>query len=167
MKKLIYFLALSQLVACKYQTKEPDAAPASHSQAPEQYGAPFSPEGAISVAETMMKVNSQDSVFVKTEGYVTAVCQVKGCWMQLSQSPNDTTGFFVKFKDYAFFVPLDLAGSKVVVSGKAYKEITSVEELRHYAEDEGKSPEEIAAITEPQEEMKFLSDGVLVIERKK
>ena len=71
---------------------------------------------------------------------------------------------FVKFKDYGFFMPLDLAGSEVVMAGKAFREETSVDELRHYAEDEGQSAEEIAKITEPVEELKFLAYGVVVVE---
>lgn len=65
------------------------------------------------------------------------------------------------------FVPKDLSGSKVTIQGKAYKEITGVDELKHYAEDEGKSAAEIAKITAPKEEMKFMANGVAVIERKK
>jgi len=60
-------------------------------------------------------------------------------------------------------MPLDLAGSNVIVDGIAYKEVTGVDELRHYAEDEGKSPEEIAKITEPVEELKFMADGVIIL----
>lgn len=54
-----------------------------------------------------------------------------------------------------------------MVKGKAFKETTSVDELKHYAQDEGKSQTEIDAITSPQEEMKFLADGVVVLEEKK
>jgi hypothetical protein len=41
---------------------------------------------------------------------------------------------------------------------------TSVEELRHYAEDAGKSQEEIEAITEPKKTYSFVADGVLLKE---
>ena len=47
--------------------------------------------------------------------------------------------------------------------GKAYYQITSLDELRHYAEDAGKSAEEIAAITEPKKELRFLASGVLLL----
>jgi len=50
----------------------------------------------------------------------------------------------------------------VIMRGKAYKEETSVDELRHYAEDEGKSAEEVAAITESIIELKFMADGVIL-----
>jgi len=47
--------------------------------------------------------------------------------------------------------------------GMAYYQITPVDELRHYAEDEGKSAEEVAEITEPKRELHFLADGVKLI----
>ena len=71
---------------------------------------------------------------------------------------------FVKFKDYAFFMPKDIAGKKVVMIGNAFKETTSIEDLRHFAQDEGKSKEEIAKINKPKEEMKFMANGVLILE---
>lgn len=73
---------------------------------------------------------------------------------------------FVKFKDYAYFMPKDLPGGQVVMKGKAYIEETSVDELRHYAEDDGKSPDEIAKIIEPKRELKFMADGVVVLDKK-
>ena len=46
--------------------------------------------------------------------------------------------------------------------GNAYKETTSVDELRHYAEDNGDSEEEIAKITEDKVTLNFIADGALV-----
>ena len=40
---------------------------------------------------------------------------------------------------------------------------TSVKQLKHYAEDAGKSKEEIAKITEPKKEVIFVAKGVLVL----
>ena len=70
----------------------------------------------------------------------------------------------VTFKDYAFFMPKDLAGKHVVVDGYAYVENTPVDVLRHYAEDAGKSKEEIAAITEPKREVSFEAFGVIILD---
>jgi hypothetical protein len=39
-----------------------------------------------------------------------------------------------------------------------------VEDLRHYAEDEGKTPEEIAQITEPVVELKIMASGVKILQ---
>ena len=94
---------------------------------------------------------------VNVEGEVVSVCQVKGCWMRLEAS--DGQELMVKFKDYGFFMPLDLSG-KVTMQGRAYKQVTPVDELRHYAEDAGKSAAEIAKITEPLEELLFEAIGV-------
>ncbi|MBP8724694.1 MAG: DUF4920 domain-containing protein [Saprospiraceae bacterium] len=151
--------------ACKTdpRTTEEVAAPPAP-QALAFYGDTIATDSAKSVDETLRALEQSDSLFTKVTGYVTSVCQAKGCWMVLSQSPDDSTGIFVKFKDYGFFVPLDFAGSRVVIEGKAYREVTSVEELRHYAEDEGKPQEEIDQITEPAEEMKFMASGVALLE---
>ena len=68
---------------------------------------------------------------------------------------------FVKFKDYGFFVPTDASGD-AIVEGKAYLEEVTVEELQHMAKDGGKTEAEIAAITEPKRELRFMADGVLI-----
>ena len=69
----------------------------------------------------------------------------------------------VTFKDYGFFMPLDASGN-VIVNGKAFVSETSVEDLRHYAEDAGNSVEEIAAIISPERTYSFIADGVLLEE---
>ena len=68
----------------------------------------------------------------------------------------------------------DKMGGLIADSQEDYKILTlsmnqvfTVDELKHYAEDEGKSTADIEAITQPEEEMKFMADGVVVIERKK
>lgn len=122
------------------------------------------PESAVAVSEVMHKLESNDSVKVVMKAKVNDVCQAKGCWMNLvdATTPTDQK-FMVKFKDYAFFMPKDIAGREVLVEGTAYKELTPVSELRHYAEDAGKSEEEIAKITEPVTELKFMASGVVIL----
>jgi len=78
------------------------------------------------------------------------------------QKENVDETVFIKFKDYAFFVPKDASGKEAIVSGKLYASVTSVDELRHYAEDKGASADEIAAITEPQREIRMMADGVII-----
>jgi hypothetical protein len=69
---------------------------------------------------------------------------------------------FVRFKDYGFFVPKDAAGKRVVMNGAAFFEEMSVEDQRHYAEDEGASEDELALITSPKKTLRFEADGVLI-----
>jgi len=122
------------------------------------YGDKFNPNNAMSVDDLFKKMTDQEGIEnIKVEGEVVSVCQVKGCWMRMAASNGDE--LMVKFKDYGFFMPLDLTG-KVTMTGKAYKQVTPVDELRHYAEDAGKSAEEIAEITEPLEELLFEATGV-------
>ena len=74
----------------------------------------------------------------------------------------DGEDMMVRFKDYGFFVPLNSENNEVVVRGKVKKSIIPVAELQHYAEDDGQTEEEIAAITEPEETYTFMADGVLM-----
>ena len=129
------------------------------------FGEVIDETGAKSVSNVLALLEDSEEVETKMVGLVESVCQTKGCWMNLQDvdNPESSSSFFVKFKDYGFFVPKDLSGAKVVVEGSAFKEETSVQELRHYAEDEGLSQEEIDAITEPVEEFKFMASGVKIM----
>lgn len=118
---------------------------------------------ALSKEDMLKKYNALkagDTVSVKFKTKIKDVCKKKGCWMAL-QLPGDKESF-VKFKDYAFFVPLNAAGQDAVVSGKAFVSEVSVAQLRHYAKDGGKSEQEISKITEPEITYGFLADGVLI-----
>jgi hypothetical protein len=124
------------------------------------FGDKISPEGAVAIAELPKLMDGKDSVQVKLTANVASVCQVKGCWMELPLT--DKEKMRVRFKEYAFFVPKDATGKTTVVEGWAKKYTTSVEELRHYAEDAGKTKEEIAAITKPETGLAFEANGVLL-----
>lgn len=128
------------------------------------FGEKISASKAIVYDDLLKKLQGKDSLQAKVVGTVESVCQVKGCWMNLVSSQADQPKLFVQFKDYSFFMPKDIAGHKVVIQGYAYRSVTSVEELRHYAEDAGKTPLEIKAITKPLEELKFLASGVLLLD---
>lgn len=69
----------------------------------------------------------------------------------------------VRFEDYAFFVPKDLGGREVVVTGTARRRVQTVAERRHYAEDAGASPAEVEAIDTPLDEVAFTATGVRVL----
>ena len=124
------------------------------------YGAKIDEKGAVPVSEMNQIMDDSQEMNMKVEGEVSEVCQVKGCWMTLKKPDGSTMR--VTFKDYGFFVPKDISGKSVVISGRAYINTTSVEQLRHYAEDAKKSKEEIEKITAPKEELAFEADGVIV-----
>ncbi|MEM1319154.1 MAG: DUF4920 domain-containing protein [Bacteroidota bacterium] len=170
-KKISFFALLIALFsACggetaQQTTKQEDGDTATSMTVEHQkFGEAITADGAIGMDGLLTKLETSDSVATKFTGTVESVCQKKGCWMNIVADNPEQGEVFVKFKDYGFFMPLDIAGRKVVMDGYAFKETTSIDELRHYAEDEGKSAEEIAAITEPVEEYKFIASGVLLLE---
>lgn len=127
------------------------------------FGATITADNAISYDDLIPKMANTDSLAVKVTGKVKEVCQKKGCWMTLVSEQPGKPDMRVTFKDYAFFMPKDLSGKRVVVDGYAYIDVTPVEVLRHYAEDAGKSKEEIAKITEPKREVTYEAAGVLIL----
>ena len=129
------------------------------------FGKKITKDGALTkeqVTAKYEKLKKGDTIQVKFNSKIIDVCSKKGCWMNLELAKGKDA--FVKFKDYAFFMPLNSAGSDVIVSGKAYVSVETVEELRHYAKDAGKSKEEIEKITKPETSYSFMADGVLIRE---
>ena len=129
-------------------------------QAQNKFGAKISEKGAISATELIQKMDKKEEVKAKVSGVVESVCKVKGCWMKVKLDDGQT--MHVTFKDYGFFVPKDIAGKTVVFEGIAKVKTTPVDELKHYAEDAGKSKDEIAQITEPEKAVSFVANGVII-----
>ena len=125
------------------------------------YGGNVNVAGAVPVTELPQLLKSEQPKMVKVTGTVTDVCPKMGCWLSLQMS--DKSSVFVKMKDYGFFVPTELKGKTVVIDGEAKVLKTSVEELRHYAEDAKKSQQEIDAIKEPKEEIRLTATGITVV----
>ncbi len=127
------------------------------------YGDSITTEGAIEVNQLAEIVKENGSFEGKVTTTIYETCKVKGCWMKVAlDSAEDMR---VTFKDYGFFVPKEgVDGKEVIMEGVAYLDTTSVEMLRHYAEDAGKTPEEIETITEPEYALAFEATGVIIKE---
>jgi len=126
------------------------------------YGKTVTKDKAITLA-SLNKELSKDSVYTgKITGEVVEVCKKKGCFMKLKQANGED--IMVRFTDYAYFMPQNIVGKKVVVEGEAKVTETPVERLRHYAADAGKSSQEIAKINKPKKDITIMADGVLVME---
>ncbi|MDB3862872.1 DUF4920 domain-containing protein, partial [Flavobacteriaceae bacterium] len=116
-------------------------------------------EGALSDLKKVELLYNSEGVFnTKFKAVVVEVCQAKGCWMKLDLGEDKEV--MVKFKDYGFFVPKDIVGRDVIVEGEAYKEVTTIDELKHYADDLGDSKEKINAITQAEEVRTLTANGV-------
>lgn len=130
-----------------------------------QFGEKISSKGTITYDQLLVQLSKSDKVTAKVKGRVSAVCQAKGCWMTIVSDDASKPSMFVKFKDYGFFMPKDISGKQVIMQGEAYYQTTSVEELKHYAEDEGLTKEAIASITQPKKELKFMASGVILLDK--
>ena len=126
-----------------------------------KYGVGTTAAGALEVNLLEEKLVTAEKYKGKVKGTVSKVCEKKGCWMTLAQT--DGEGIMIRFKDYKFFMPKNIVGKDVVLEGVAQRTVTSVENLRHYAEDAGKSKEEIEKIVSPKTEIEFIATGVLVV----
>jgi Domain of unknown function (DUF4920) len=126
--------------------------------------------GDVKVDATLAKEASAVLDLLKTDtlvedvtisGKIKGVCQAKGCWMTIELANGEE--MTVKFKDYAFFMPLDCAGRNIVAHGKTFIKTTSVAELQHLAEDAGKSKKEIKKIKKAKKAKRFEADGVILM----
>ena len=157
MKRIVFaFAVLVLAVAAQAQPPAGDAKPG------DWYGEKVSTDGAINIAAIPAKLAADPSIDTKITAKVLDVCPKKGCWLKLAV--NDSTTAFVKMKDYAFFLPMAIKGKTIVLDGEAMMKTTSVDELRHYAQDAKKSKDEIAAITKPLTEIRFTAKGITVVE---
>lgn len=127
------------------------------------FGDSISEINAIGVDEMNDKyanLKEGDTLNIKFKSTILSVCQAKGCWMNLELKEDQQV--FVKFKDYAFFVPMNSENEEVIVNGKAFISVESVAELKHYAEDAGASQQSIDSIVSPKITYSFLADGVAI-----
>lgn len=129
------------------------------------FGAKITADSALTNQEMLAKYNTLkegDTINVKFQSDIKDVCQKKGCWMNMNLSKDKQS--FVRFKDYGFFMPKNAAGSKAIVSGKAFISVESIDELKHYAKDAGKSQAAIDSIIAPETNYSFTANGVLILQ---
>ena len=97
---------------------------------------------------------------MKVQGTILSSCPKKGCWMQVKV---ETDTLQVTFKDYGFFVPKKgLENKTVIIEGFAKRDTLSIQKLRHYAEDAGKSKADINQINSPEFKISFVANGVII-----
>lgn len=156
MKKIFFSLCLLTTVAAFAQHKE--KTPAAKGVV---YGVVSEEKQAISPDEIKGKlVNDQFDGQVKAK--VTEVCKAEGCWIKVER--KDGTSMMVRARDHAFLMPENIVGKMVLVEGSATVKEISEEMRRHYAEDAGKSPKEIARIKGPEKDVQFSARGVKVLD---
>jgi hypothetical protein len=152
-------LAPQTLLAQQQPTAPVAPAPAKlDEQRYDHFGAGIAPGPALELATVLADPSSHVGKPLRLSGLITAVCQVKGCWMHLG---SEAQPVMVKFQDYAFFVPKDATGKVAIVEGTLSLKQETVEQTRHYLEDAGKH-EEAARITEGRKLYHLLARGVAI-----
>lgn len=126
------------------------------------YGIAITPDAAIPSTQLIAEMGNAPEMETKISGKIIEVCQEMGCWFTLDLGNGETLR--VTFHDEDFRIPKNSSGKTVVVQGQAHYRETSIEELKHIAEDAKKSKEEIDAITEPESELIFEAKGILFTE---
>lgn len=111
-------------------------------------------EVEIGSGESAMKVKGFPA---KVEGQVSEVCRSAGCWFTFADDSGKE--LFFNMKEHKG-VPTDSKGKTLIVEGTAYQLVKSVEELKAEKKEAGATAEELAAITEPTTEYKFMAEGV-------
>lgn len=169
MKNLFLVLVLSIFISCETVEKKPENAETTENETIVEeidyasFGEVIEKKDAIAQSDLTnlyLGLEVGDTIDVKFSSKINSVCKKKGCWMKLALT--DEQEAMVRFKDYRFFVPKNSEGRDVIVEGYAFVEQTSIEDLKHYAEDDGASQEEIDAIVEPKITYAFTATGVLV-----
>ncbi|MDZ4668264.1 MAG: DUF4920 domain-containing protein [bacterium] len=126
----------------------------------EYYGAKITADSAVAMSELAALMGDKKEIKIKLIGEIEAICQKKGCWMEI-KNPNGEA-MRVTFKDYGFFMPKDASGRTAIIEGVAKVEETSIADLKEYAKDGGSSKAEIDAIKEVKKELVFEANGVIL-----
>jgi Domain of unknown function (DUF4920) len=155
MKKLLFLLTIVMISISLMA--QPPKGPAKKGMT---FGIKTTADGAVAANELTNVMAEKTTADVKVKGTVTEVCKAEGCWIRM-QTASGT--MLIKMKDHSFTVPLALNGKTIVADGVAELKETSVEMLKHYAEDAGKSKAEIEAITAPKKEIILHAKGILVL----
>jgi hypothetical protein len=156
MKKIFFAALLFTAFAVQAQEKEKVQAAKGV-----VYGTVSTETKAVSPDELKTSlVNDQYEGQVK--GTVVEVCRAEGCWIRLKKA--DGTSMMVRARDHAFLMPENIVGKTVLIEGAASVKEVSEDMRKHYAEDAGKSKDEIAAIKGPEKDIQFSAKGVKVLD---
>lgn len=161
MKRIFPIVIFCLVLGCKQEQKQNETTVEVFAAAEwKAFGAEVDATQAVPVAGIPAIIANKDSLFLTLIGEAISSCAMKGCWMKVKLDEEEEMR--VTFKEYAFFVPKDLAGEEVIFEGWLTQKVTDVETLRHYAKDEGAKQEDIDRISKPRKEYVFEASGVLL-----
>ena len=99
-------------------------------------GAPLVNAEKVSLVKVLKSPEKYSGKTVAVEGVIVRSCKIEGCWMELAPS-KDAQSVRVKFKDHAFFIPLESAGMKAKAEGTFSVKTLSKAEVDHLMNEDG------------------------------
>lgn len=151
--RFVSLVVLALVAACTAVAGAPSEIPPGR-----DFGAGLTLREPVSLAEVVRSPERFEARPVLLHGRISDVCQRKGCWVVLRDGGEQVR---VRFHDYAFFLPTDVAGSEAFVEGLVKVEELSQEDARHYAsESVAGDPDSIDG---PQREVGFTATGVRLV----
>lgn len=124
---------------CHAMAEGAPAAPAPDGQG-KLFGQAFTIAESKPLGSVLSGATPDQEPVVRVAGTVEKVCQKKGCWMVVRDGELEAR---VVMKDYAFFIPFDAAGKKVVVEGTLKVKVFSEAQAKHLAEDGNEDPAKV------------------------
>lgn len=113
---------------------------ASFAHADQKLGAPLTVKEAMPLASLMASPDPWVGKTVQVKGRVTEVCEMAGCWMNLTD--NEGHLLRIKVDDGVIVFPKSSVGKQAIAEGKLEKhEMTRdqlVEEAKHEAQEAGR-----------------------------
>jgi hypothetical protein len=130
---------------------------------PSNYGIAVNESEAITVDELVNRLEEEKSFTATVTGRVENACHGEGCWLELQD--NNGSLVMVTYKDKAFHLPTGIEGRTVVMTGTAFIDSVSVEDLQAEAKKAGKTEDEILAINQPEYSLQFEATGLILKEK--
>lgn len=121
------------------------------------FGQSFDYSEAKSINEIAAEKVDSVGRFVVVSGTVESVCQSRGCWLTLKTENGSIRS---TFKDYGFFVPKDLSGKEVILSGIIREENVAASMEQHFLEDAGDTTKTV--MPDFIKKQTFVASGVFV-----
>lgn len=133
------------------------------------FGQPMqgSPTDAIPADVVLTSLDTYDGKQVRLIGQVKEVCAKRGCWMRVAgQDASNSQTVFVKFTCpiNGRLIPMEAVDKPVIVEGTLQRAMMSETAARHFAQDGGATPEQLAAIKGPQPVLRMMSASARVMD---
>lgn len=154
----LLIVCTATFTACNTNTPSSKAA---HAQLPAgtAFGEPMQAQPSVRFAVVDATPPKFFNKTVLVEAKVKAVCQTKGCWMQVEDEGRTAMVRWETGCGGKFAFPKDAAGKTVLIQGSFYPKTISEADAKHLEEEAGHK------IEVPREGYEFNASAVLVLDK--